>query len=239
MLLHGMPGSGKTTLVGTAAECSEFGEVLFIDLDGGKASLRGVEGSLVEERTAADAETHLWKVAAKAEGYDKVGLVVLDGASELAKAELAGISSASQKRGKREDQDKNELQDYGLLKNRLLRLFRFAKDIPHVSVVITAWTKATFPQGVQPTPEMQPTLLSPDFTKGVGDALAGYVDMVSYLHGDAKTKKRSLVTSAHGNIVAKTRDKEVADALCSEGKPIMQDPTFRKILDAYKKAYKV
>lgn len=242
MLLHSLPGAGKTHLIGTASECPELGEILVIDLDGGKASLNGRETiSLVEERTVDAVEQHLWNVVRKAPGYENVGTVVLDGASELAKAELAKISATAVSKGKREDQDKNEIQDYGLLKGRMLRLIRMARDIPNVNTLITSWTKATYPAGVQPTPEMQPTLLSPDFTRGVSDAIQGMVDVVAYIHHDRKSDKRTLVTQQYSNIVAKCRGEAFGKALgtTKDGKftPTMEDPTFHKIVAAYKSAY--
>jgi phage nucleotide-binding protein len=242
MLLHSLPGAGKTTFIGTASDVPEMGEVFVLDLDGGKASLKGRDILLSEERTATEVEQHLWKLIQRAPGYEKVGTLVLDGVSELAKAELASIATQAVKRGKREDQDVNQLADYGVLKSRVLRLCRMAKDIPGVNVVFTAWSKATYPTGVQPTPEMQPTLISPDFTSSVSATLQGYVDMVVYLNHDRKTDKRQLVSSQFKNIVAKTRGVEFARELGqvqgADFVPVMEDPTFAKIVAAYKKAYK-
>jgi hypothetical protein len=146
ILLYGLPGAGKTFMIGSCQQVPEMRDVLVLNLDGGaRATLSGAdhEGILLDEdsRRSKDIEAELWKVIQKSPGYETIKTVVLDGASEVAKLELADIQAEAAKRGQRENADESQLRDFMIRQSRILRVFRMARDLPGVNVIITAWAK--------------------------------------------------------------------------------------------------
>ncbi len=243
ILLYGEPGSGKSFLVGTAQNVKALQDVLVIDLDGGSSTLSGT-GTLVSEgRKIKDVEEVLWALAQKSPEVASVKTLVLDGASELAKRELAEIAEeAAKNQPNKRNRDLNQMADYMLSKNRLLRIFRMARDIPDITVIITAWAKMTFPKiGDVVNKDAKPTVISPDFTDAVADTLMGMVDDAWFLQHDSKADRRLLFTANHDNVKAKTRNPEFANQLTTlvDGKPfpVVINPTMQIITDAFTKAF--
>lgn len=246
ILIYGDSGAGKTHLVGSAQLVDGMRDVLVCDIDSGSATLVGSDVSATATRTPQAVEQVLWLLAQKDKSVAHIRTLVLDGGSELQKRDLADIAAkAAQETTSRErDKDLNELADYKLNKSRLLRIFRMARDIPGINLVITAWAKKTFPKipGTKQTnKDAGPTLVCPDFTDGVMDTLRGFCDDVWYLYYDTGTSKRRLVTSNYGPVVAKTRNANFAKKLTSTTKegeviPIIEEPEFSTIWKLYTEA---
>jgi len=243
ILLYGDSGAGKTHLIGTAQDTAGMKDVLVGDIDGGSATLikRG-DIDHAGTRTTQGVEEMLWLLAQRKPEVANIGTLVLDGASELQKRDLADIAAKASKTGSR-DQDLNELQDYKLNKSRLLRIFRMAKDIEGINLIITGWAKKGFPKipgTKQSNKDAPPSIIAPDFTDGVMEALRGYVDDVWYIYYDREAGVRRLVTSEYGPVVAKTRGADFAAKLGQTTKdgfvPVMDDPSFPKIWGLYDEA---
>lgn len=244
ILIYGDSGAGKTHLIGSAQDTKGMKDVLVADIDGGSGTLisRG-DVSSAAARSAANVEEILWLLAQRKPEVANIGTLVLDGGSELQKRDLADIAAkaaASPSGARNRDQDLNELQDYKLNKSRLLRIFRMARDIEGINLIITAWAKKTMPKvpgTKQVDKDAAPTMITPDFTDGVMDALRGYVDDVWYLYYDTTSGVRRMVTSNYGPVVAKTRGSEFAARLGQNSKdgfvPIVDDPSFPKIWALY------
>jgi hypothetical protein len=245
IMIYGPPGCGKTFLAGSAQAVPALRDVMVLNLDGGaKRTLTSAEHAGIflddEARKAKDVEAELWKLASKAPGYETIKTLVLDGSSEVAKLELADIQAEAAKRGQRADADESQLRDFMIRQSRMLRVLRMARDIPGVTVILTAWAKEVFPKGIdRKDPAARPTQVAPDFTDAISLTLQGYMDAVWYLH--EANGERSLVTQSHGVITAKTRGREFAQELGTtrDGKfvPVMKDPTLEKIFAAFTRAY--
>lgn len=247
ILIASEPGIGKTTLVGTAQDCDEMADVLIVDLDGGSGTLKSRKNkvSKISARTAAEVETVLWAIANKDPEVADIRTVVLDGFSELSRKEVADFAVSAANGNTKRDKDANELRDYMIVKNRMLRILRMARNLP-INVVITTWVKKVYPfkpNTLQADTTQPPTAIVPDVSESLRPTLAGLVDDSWVYVQDEKSGRRYLYTANLGPVSAKTRDPAVAAQMSTEvdGKvlPVLVDPTFPDIYARYKKAYSI
>jgi hypothetical protein len=248
ILIYGDSGCGKTRLIGSAQKVPELADVLVLDLDKGTATLAGTAVSAVPARTAQDVESVLWLLKQGHPSVAQFKTVVLDGCSELHKRDLSeqAARATAKDADKRPDQDKNEVQDWGVSNNRLVRLIRMARDLPVPLVIFTAWAKKTFPKipgTKQADKTAQPTQIEPDFADGLNKYMRGLSDDVWYLYHDPSSDKRFLVTNNYGTVTAKTRSSdEISFAkkltTLKDGKtlPYIEEPNFSAIWTLYKEA---
>lgn len=244
ILIYGASGAGKSHLVGTLADVSEMKEVLVLPLDGGEATLSGKDLILAENtRKLKDAEEVLWNVVKRDGDYAKIKTVVLDGISEAAKRELQEIADAAAKNNSKRDRDENQLRDYQLRNGRLLRLIRMARDIPGITLIMTAWPKITYPKvGEMVDTTLPPLSITPDFSDKLTDTVLGAADDVWALRVD-NDGRRLLYTGDYQAIRAKTRNSAFAAQLgtTKDGQffPVLVNPDFQTIVDAYYRAFAV
>lgn len=244
ILISSDPGVGKSHLIGTIQSCAPMADLLHVDLDGGAATLlsRGdISGTTA--RNVADVEEVLGMIARKDPAVAGIKTVALDGLSELARREVADIATLAAKGNSKRDPSANELRDYMLVKNRMLRILRMARELP-ITVVLTAWTKRVYPNKPgTTTPDTSAAVQSivPDVSESIRSTLSGLVDDSWVYVYDAASNKRYLYTGNAGVVVAKTRDSVVAAQFTTEieGKvlPVVVDPTFSDLFARYQAAY--
>jgi hypothetical protein len=250
ILLFSPSGNGKTFLCGTAQDAPEMKDVLIVPLDGGASTLDGKNIDVAEGvRTLAEAEKLLWSFAQnpRPAEFVKYKTLVLDGASEVARRELQEITTKAAKDKSDRDRDQAQLQDHGLRNSRLMRILRMARDLPDITVIVTAWPKFTFPKipdakgKLVENKEARPTEISIDFSDSLLDPIIGAFDAVWFLQNDTVNDRRVLITADYDNVRAKTRNAAFADELTTEGKdgkrfPVVINPTFKGIVEAYRRA---
>ncbi len=246
ILIASDPGVGKSHLIGTIQSCPAMADLLHVDLDGGAATLlsRG-DISGTSARSVADVEEVLGMIARKDPAVANIKTLALDGLSELARREVADIAVLAAKGNSKRDPNANELRDFMLAKNRMLRILRMARELP-ITVVMTAWTKRVYPNKPgTTTPDTSAAVQSivPDVSESIRSTLSGLVDDSWIYVYDAASNKRYLYTGNVGVIVAKTRDSVVASKFTSDfdGKqlPIVVDPTFTDLYKRYQAAYTI
>lgn len=236
MMIYGDPGAGKTFFAGSAQDVPELADVLVANIDKGVATLlsRG-DIQTTDIGGAGNLEELIWMMVRKDPAVASIKTLVLDGGSELQKLDLAEIAEAQAKlKGDKRDRDLNELNDYMKNKNRLLRVFRMARDIPGITLIITAWAQKKYPSDNK---NAQPSVVQPDMTDAVRNTLMGYMDDVFYISYKPETDQRFLVTGPMGAVYAKSRDAAVAAELQTDGKPYLVNATFSDVYNAYKRAY--
>lgn len=248
IFIYGLQGAGKTELAASAQDVPEMANVVLGSIDGGEGTLtsRGDVLSTVT-RKVSDVEELLWLLAKKDTAVKGVRTLILDGGSEMQKRDLADFAAAEALKKDTRNKDLNELQDYKVNMAKMLRIIRFARDIPDVNLIMTFWANMEYPKlpNGQAATDMPPTRISPDLTKGVAKVALGYFDDVWYLAKAKNSEQRILYTGdmkgCDGN---KTRDRAAAAELSTtnaEGKtlPYIVNPTFKDIYARYKRAYKL
>lgn len=250
ILLYGGSNAGKTFLAGSALEVPEMREVLVVNLDAGAKTLEGMDISVQDSRKLSELEEVLWAFAQKKPEVAKFTTLVIDGMSEVAKRELSEITTleAQSDKGKarNRDRDQAELRDYGIRNARLLRIVRMARDLPDITVIITAWDKKTYPKlpgSDQDNKAAAPLSVQPDFSDSIVTTIVGAMDDCWYLKNDEENGRRIMYTSDYGATKAKTRTASFAQKLGlidKDGKfaPVVINPSFAGIVAAYKEATK-
>lgn len=239
IMLYGDSGAGKTFFAGSAQDVADMQDVLVANIDRGVATLlsRG-DIQTTDIGGAGNLEELIWMLIRKDPAVASIRTLVLDGGSELQKLDLQQIADQAAKDDKadKRDRDANELRDYMKNKNRLLRVFRMARDIPDITLIITAWAQKKYPNDNK---NAAPSVIQPDMTDAVRSTLVGYMDDVWYITHDSAKDQRYLYTGAMGPVFAKTRDAAVAAELQTDGKPYIVNPTFTNVYKAYRRAYDV
>lgn len=245
LLLYGDTGSGKTHLAGSAQDVAEMADVLVGSIDGGVATLTS-RGDIMatDTRNAQAVEELLWLLVKRDASVKNVRTLVLDGGSEMQKADLASIAQAAALKKDTRNKDLNERQDYKLNKGKMERIMRMARDIQDVNLIVTCWAKKTYPVGPdgQPAANVAPISIVPDLTKGVAATVLGFFDDAWFIEKQKNSENRVLYTGEYKGIFAKTRDQAVARVMSTEGKdgtrlPYIVNPTFTDIYARYKRAY--
>ncbi len=238
IMLYGDSNAGKTHLAGTAQDVPDMANVLVANIDKGASTLISRGDILATEvDSVGNLEELLWAMARKDPEVAGIRTLVVDGSSEIQKLDLADAAlQEAAKTGSKRDKDINELRDYMKNKNKLLRVFRMARDLPDLTLIMTAWAARSWPTDDK---RGDPSSIHPDMTAAVRATLVGYMDDVFFLTHDVKSGNRYLYTGAMGQVFAKCRDAAVAAQLQTDGKPYMVNATFAEIYAGYCKAYKV
>ena len=228
ILLYGPPGIGKTWLAATAQNHPRMGDVEFLNVEGGLATIasRGdiramnvigidrTESKLPENCTTL--ENEFWRLANRDAGYENINTVVIDSGTEIQTLNIEGVvaASISKNKAKYKDRDPDDIyvEDYGKSTAQLKRLFRWYRDLP-INVIITALDQTVFPKGPDGKVKQNadPIMVRPWFTEKLAKATMGYMDMVWYMfqsEGD-----RYLMTCKTGIFEGKTRGVKFADTL--------------------------
>lgn len=139
MLIYGEAGVGKTWLAGSASRVPAMRNVLYLDAEAGKTTLR--EHPNVEILPARRWEDYINVYQALRAGGHNYNTVVLDSLSEIleiAKDQVMVEMKADPENESR-DEDIPSIREWGKLQVRLLRLIRLYRDLPmHVIFIAHA-----------------------------------------------------------------------------------------------------
>lgn len=191
MLVYGAPGTGKTTLIGTAAGSPALSPGLVLDFEGGLMSIRSKVqhvsvDDLVEELANGEQQPTDTLTAVRIVEWDDVTyllesltqtcpfrFVAVDSLTELNYLNLTTIVGAAEAADARRSGGKIELQDYGQSSTAMRAMIRSIRDLPAHILFTALAAKAPNPR----------TRVDQDVPSLVGKLTAeacGLVDLVGY-----------------------------------------------------------
>lgn len=224
LLLHGEPGSGKTTLAASCQDHPDLRDVLFINVEGGMLSIahRG-DIKQVKVQSTDEVENLLFALRENPKKYGKFRTLVIDSVTELQTMNLEELITEGVRKAKaaKKSRTVDEIyqEDYGMSTTRLRRIFRSYKESNH-SVIFTALSKFVYPptqtnsrSGVPAELRVDPLAVLPNLTNKLAKSLMGFVDFVWYAHYDTAAREHQIFTRPDGVIAAKTRGPKFAREL--------------------------
>ena len=130
MLIYGEAGVGKTWLAGSASRVPSMRNVLYIDAEAGKTTLR--EHPDVEIVPARRWEDYVTIYNALKAGGHRYRTVVLDSLSEILEQckDQVMVEMKLDPDNEARDEDIPSIREWGKLQVRLLRLIRLYRDLP-------------------------------------------------------------------------------------------------------------
>jgi hypothetical protein len=240
MMIYGIPGVGKTTLLASGVDDPRLHPGLLLDFEGGVLAIRSKIRPVTVEQIQEGIEPEAGKLdvvpirewddlqAVYDAVFDNPGqykMFAIDSLSEVNYLCLQDIVKAEAAKNPRRDTDSTELHDYMVNANRMRRLIRGFRDLPAHLIITCAAQDGEDPRTHHK--QHQPSL-----TGKLTFELPGLMDAVAYMviEGveDSEEPIRVLYVDPGPGYIAKDR---------SEGGMLggeIEEPTLPGILDLLK-----
>jgi len=190
-LIYGASGCGKTVFAGSAID-KDNTKVLFLSAEGGLLSIKDKKPKYVDIKSMKDLKDAYSYL--KDEDH-KFTTIVLDSITE--------ISNTLKLEIEKKEGHTMQLQNWGELKNTLIKIFRDFRDLP-MNVILLA--QEAYINDEDKIRKIVPSLDG----KGSTSALPYFMDVVGYLKVDVKGN-REIRTNNKINLVTKDRSEVIGD----------------------------
>ena len=231
-MIWGIPGSGKTTLAGSAYEVEELHPILFVDIEGGTKAIEEKYPKMdrVRVKTEHDSKGRVIKSAwnqckdiyeSLKRGEGGYTTVIVDNLSEAYQLCMRDTMEAFYaEKPETTDVDVPSLRAYGKAGSQVRWWVRHLRDLD-CHVIFTAHEMA------QTNDEGRALAYTPSFPGKLPYELAGFMDMVLYLYvkQDRDETNRKLQTGIAGKYLAKDRSGKLP--------LVLSDPTMAKVYGYY------
>jgi phage nucleotide-binding protein len=225
MLIYGEAGVGKTWLAGSASAVPSMRNVLYVDAEAGKATLREWPG--VEILPARTWQSYIDIYTALKAGGHSYGTVVLDSLSEILEQckDRVMFEMKMDPENESRDEDIPSIREWGKLQVRMLRLIRLYRDLPMNVIFIAHAERVQLKTGKH---KWMPMLNGKMQMK-----VPQIPDVVLYMYNQEVdgVQRRLLLTSQTDTAVAKVRGATMPMIIGAE-----ETVTMKTILDYYTSA---
>jgi len=223
MLFYGESGVGKTVLAGSASVVPEMSPVLFVDMEGGTASLRATYPDVHTVRVTTWKEmSELYE--ALFHGGHGYKTVVLDSLSEIQKFSMYDIMMQLMQSAPDRDPDVPSMREWGKNLEQIRRFVRGFRDMPNMHTIFTALaqTEKNTRTGQQTT--------GPMLTGKMAKEVPAFLDIVGYYYvkdtsnaEGGTDRERLLLTTKTDEYIAKDRSGKLP--------LVVQSPTMQSLYD--------
>jgi phage nucleotide-binding protein len=225
-LIYGDPGAGKTYLAGTAEDDERTSPVLFLDVEGGVATIRHRQGIDVKRvRSLKELESvynTLYHSIEDGRIYYKT--VVIDSLSELTDVDMRAIMKDAKLRNPdKVDVDVPSQREWGKARVHMRTIVRAFRDLP-CNTVFTSQVATLQEEG-------QPTKYFPGFAGKLRTEIPGFCDIVGYLYPENQQGViiRKLQVQGTRRVVAKDRTSSLGEVMENATIPEMFDMIHQTI----------
>ena len=168
VLLYGYPGAGKTRFIGSAAK--KF-KTIIASAESGLLSLKNmrddaghpIKADFVNIEKFEDLEELTRFLIGSKHEYKCFGI---DSGTEIQQVCMDYIL-------RKENRDKPQLQDWGTLNNKMVRMIRYFRDLPEINMIMTALAENEKQDDMS-------VMIKPFFQGKLQQTIAGYFDIVAY-----------------------------------------------------------
>lgn len=209
-LFYGPPGAGKTHLAGTAEDSKLTSPVLFLDVEGGTATIRTRSGIDVKRirslKQLEETYNDLYLSIENKRIYYKT--VVIDSLSELTDVDMRSIMKDAYGRNPdKVDPDVPSQREWGKARAHMRTIVRAFRDLP-CNTIFTAQVATIQEEG-------QPTVYMPGFAGKLRTELPGFMDIVGYLYPELVEGVivRKLQVQGTRRVVAKDRTSSLGEMM--------------------------
>jgi phage nucleotide-binding protein len=215
ILVYGDPGAGKTRLAASAQDHPSTSPVLFLDIEGGTASIRHRgEIDVAQVRNTKQFVAAYERLEADAGKTYKT--VVVDSLSELQKLDMEDIMRQVARDNPKMDEEVPSQREYLKSQVHIRKLVRAFRDLP-CNTIFTSLMR------IDQDPKTMKVSQGPNFSRKLAGEIAGFVDVVAYLdvitNEDGQQQRRLLLS--------KTEKTLAKDRLgIGAGEPLVFDPTI-------------
>lgn len=218
-LFYGVPGAGKTYLLGTAEDHEDTSPVLVIDIDGGLATIRHRDIEVISIRSMSELKK-LYDSLAKEPDYFKT--IGIDNLSELQKLDMNAVMIDAKNTAKNPDNVDiyvPSMREWGKSGERMRIIVRSFRDLPaHIIMLAHLGETRDEKTGV--------THIHPLLPGKLKNEIAGFFDVVgllsTYQEAGNPKPKRQIQFANTPRVIAKDRY-DVFDDL------IKESPTFPQL----------
>lgn len=218
-LFYGDPGSGKTHLLGTAADLLATAPVVIFDIEGGLKTLRKFENKanikrkkVRSMRELENGYNEMYKAIQTREDGSQfipgVNTVGVDSLTELTDLDMRTIMDDAYNRNPdKVDKDVPSQREWGKARAHIRKIVRAFRDLP-CNVIMTAHVGTLQEEG-------QPTKYFPGFAGKLRTEVPGFFDIVGYLStkNEGGSIVRQLQVLGTNRVVAKDRSGALGDML--------------------------
>ena len=230
-LVYGEAGVGKTFLGGTADDDPRMKPVLFVDVEGGLATIKARKGvDVVTLRSMKEIEELHGKLY---HSIDKGGIyyktLVIDSLTELADLDMRTVMKESyNKNPDKVDIDVPSPREWGKVRNHIRLIVRAFRDLP-CHVLYTAHVGVFAEEG-------QPTKMFPGFAGKLAREVPGFMDIVGYMYSETVREDGKAVIHRYMQVQG-TRRVVAKDRTAALGE-VVNDPTLPMMWDMIQKGNK-
>lgn len=217
-LIYGQPGTGKTTLLGSANECTQTNPILILDFEGGISSLVGLDVDIIKIRSWKDFDDVYQYL--KNDGVKEYKSIGIDSITECQIYSLTQILKEAESTRTTKTRGFLQLQDYSKSQIEMRSLVRGFRDLPF-HIFFTALMK----DEIDP---IEGKMRQPNLVGQFCDEIVGLVDVCAYLTFDAASEIQQRVLLLQG---FKGYAIKVRAAVGAQITNCIDDPTIKKLMN--------
>lgn len=209
-IIYGQSGSGKTTLAASSAEVPGMSPVIFLDIEDGQESIKGLyDVSSVRTTNMKELQEIYNDLKRGKHGFKTV---VVDNVTELQQHGMADMMDESDEW---EDPELPQWGTYHRSTEQMRRFVRGFRDLP-MNVIFTAHVTT------EENPRTKKDRYRPYLTKKASEQIPGFVNQVLYMYVEGKDK-RIIQTKTTDSVVAKDRSRKLPDVITNPTMKILWD----------------